>query len=815
MRKQTRTKRTAIAVFCAAMLFAIPAVVQAQFYDVTVTGTISSTTLVSGVDVGIALDGDTELHGTGTSITFGAVPDSYGVNLYDLLGATININKTFTGVGGAAGILTADATACFLPGNITISGTATGTNKDIRGFWYNGSTPFRHYIGYHHVPDVWAAPANITVRNNGGDGNAYGVLFGNAGTPQDIVGGALSFLGAVHFGNITVSSKNDAWGFLAGDIDKGGNGNIYINLGNITVTATGTTDPNDPAGCAVGMQLGTAGANTPWGPSLWLETGNITVNTDRLNAFGVHAESLNARSIYDPPDNFGNFGIINVTSTNTSPSAVTAGISVQKDSEFILDNDITVSANGGTAWGIYAYEDITHQTQDVTIQVLDNYTITVSGAGNNIGVQANNLTLYGDPLASKYVTADLGKVIAEGNVIIGKADKVHLLNVIVAEGSKFNGTANELHDSTSLKLNFASPEGKVAGFGAWTVYGNERLIQSDSGTEYYFDQESASGPWYIFAKRAPIKSDAFLAASTIHNRYTAYTMVRDKFISGDSQCCHYLGQAPYGYGVPGDLYDPHAWERKERAGTSWLNYVGRADTYGNWNLGANGLQLGTDLYLTNKTQFGVIFGYEDGWAKNNSDLVKSDDIYTGLYAARILRNKADLRFIYNLGWQHFDMARDDSAYLSSFRGRTQEINVELGKRYHWDVWSARPSIATDFYLNHLGTATETNGVQYDRFNMMQCFLRTGLDFRYQGPMFTVNSGFAFAYDVNNPNFSTIANGLPLRGSKLGREVWMYNIGAECQVYRNVSVFGGYDGQAVADRANSYQHIGYIGVAARW
>jgi hypothetical protein len=69
----------------------------------------------------------------------------------------------------------------------------------------------------------------------------------------------------------------------------------------------------------------------------------------------------------------------------------------------------------------------------------------------------------------------------------------------------------------------------------------------------------------------------------------------------------------------------------------------------------DGIQVGTDLYRTQREQFGILFGYEGGNATVANDWVKADDLYVGIYGARVLRSGTDIR------------------------GNTTEINLELGK----------------------------------------------------------------------------------------------------------------------------------------
>jgi len=848
MNTHKRTQRSTVVALCAgiALLFALPSSVQAQGWDVTVKGPINNFIDYTDPDTGIKTDAGLFLSGD-KSKWIGMLPGDIqpsavaGENwyLFPFPNMRINLTGTFTNAGGVAGILTDDYYAKFYldKNDVTVSGTATG---DMRGFLYVGKNVFEGNISFidpldagefgidpdsENFADFFLVGANISVTNNGA-GNAMGVLFWNPATNavQNI---EFPFFNLLNFGNITVSSKNDAWGFWAGDVGPGGvlsHTAPALLLGNITVTATGTT-PNNANDHATGIQLGKIGSFGLLPDEAYylpfMTTGNITVTTDRLNAFGILAESLNSRGIgNDGNTEIGCFGEIKVTSTNGAANAIAAGISITAGdankwaSNFYLRDNITVKAESGKAWGIRS------QSPRTRIHILDDVTINVSGADNNIGVEANDLTIWG------MATADLGRVIANGNVIIGSG--IDWVDVIVGEGSEFKGNANELHKGSSLKLDFIAPEGgKIDGFGTWTVM-DGTLITPSGTAEYYFDENGN-----IAVRRATIKSDTYLAAAMIHNRFAAYTMVRDKFISNEPRRGGYFGQVPYPYQAPFHVptlapyqspygaYDPHEispFGKKETQGTSWLSYVGRANQYGNWNLGANGVQIGSDLYVTNRNQLGIIFGYEEGWARKDFDQVESEDIFVGLYAARIFRSGADFRFIYNYGWQSFDMERHDivnNIFFSKFKGHTQELTLEFGKRYHWDAWSLRPSIATDLYLNHLDSTVESGGVVYEKLDITQCFLRFGMDFRYQYGGWVFNTGLSHAYDVNDPELRTVANGLPLQGSKPGRQVWLYNFNVECQVFRNLSIFGGYDAQIAAGRSNTCQHIGFFGGVVRW
>jgi uncharacterized protein with beta-barrel porin domain len=238
----------------------------------------------------------------------------------------------------------------------------------------------------------------------------------------------------------------------------------------------------------------------------------------------------------------------------------------------------------------------------------------------------------------------------------------------------------------------------------------------------------------------------------------------------------------------------------------------------------NGVQVGTDLYRTRRTQAGFLFGYEGGQARAASDRVDADDIYIGVYGARVLRGGADIRGTFAYGWQNFDMSRlseETNVYTSKFRGYTTEANVEIGKRRSWGAWSLRPALGLDTMSRHIGATQENVGpdsIAYGKTSLSQVFLRGGTELRYQMKRLTVTSGMFYAYDVNGERLSTTAvnDGIPfqIEGASLGREQLTYSVGGSYQWRKNVSLFGGYDGGYVCDTRTA-QHTGYVGGSWRW
>ena len=132
--------------------------------------------------------------------------------------------------------------------------------------------------------------------------------------------------------------------------------------------------------------------------------------------------------------------------------------------------------------------------------------------------------------------------------------------------------------------------------------------------------------------------DGFLVAAGMHRRYAAWRAVQPHLISGEGTC---------------SLANPFDWsayrgqvKNKTLFGcpvfpqNAWVQYTNRNDVYRSsyndkdWKLSADGVQVGVDLYTSNRTrpaanfcddpcprivcgtQFGMLFGYECGRTRN-------------------------------------------------------------------------------------------------------------------------------------------------------------------------------------------------------
>jgi outer membrane autotransporter protein len=175
-----------------------------------------------------------------------------------------------------------------------------------------------------------------------------------------------------------------------------------------------------------------------------------------------------------------------------------------------------------------------------------------------------------------------------------------------------------------------------------------------------------------------------------------------------------------------------------------------------WNLSREGIQVGSDLFRTRSMQLSMLFGTTSGRAHNKNDSIENDDIYLGIYGAKIFRNGIDIRRTFAYGWQDYDMSRvfENDAYLSSFKGKTTESNLELGKSVAFDRWTLRPVFAVEVFTNNVNGASEKDGFTYDENNLTQVFLRTGADLSYRGKRFNIHSGMYYSYDVHGEDLRT-------------------------------------------------------------
>jgi len=636
--------------------------------------------------------------------------------------------------------------------------------------------------------------------------------------------------GRVEVGQIDVTGDWRAAGIFIGQADKNGSLNTLADAdelvlkGNINVKGSHNAEAGELGGyAAVGVLVGNDAAIELDGDVNIKATATAVANNETaaihtggwlgLNLMGYTFSTENDIIVGDELNvggyDFGNgiayggtfkAGNVNVTASAFFESVDNTTLNVFIDTLTVGD-DLIIDADGS----MYDIEDGKIFASFNSLNVGEDLFIDAGDSGEVVlGLNFANTTISGTGSE------------ATGNVTIiagGDLDEGYLGSVLTIAAD----------DSVQL-LN----RGIFTGY-EWEIVGGERV-----------------GIEAVRLNEANLQ-DEFFAAGMIHNRLTGYNMVRDRFISAERRAGNgYRGQwcdpcepiaanpcDPCGTGVSG--------LPRSAARNAWINYVGRGNTYGDWDILSNGVQLGTELYRTNRSQFGVIFGYEDGRAERpnggafdaTSGRIDSEDMYGGFYAARVLQNGADVRFVYNYGQQKFDMSRTywGETFTSDFKGRTHEINLEYGKRFHGGAWSLRPFAAIDFYSMHLGSASElpveagaNPSLTYGKTTTNQVFFRPGIDLRLQGKRAALNTGLSYAVDVRNQSYQTRISGdiggmepitLPAYGTKMGGQLLNFNVGGDLKLGSNFTVFGGYDLQAVVDRAGGVQHTGHVGGAVRW
>jgi hypothetical protein len=537
------------------------------------------------------------------------------------------------------------------------------------------------------------------------------------------------------------------------------------------------------------------------------------------------------------------FALNNNVSATAAAGKQSAGVVAEKATDITIGGNVDIVADGGK--GIHVKDG------NLTLNFAQNANLDLTGAtSGGIHLQNGNLILQNGTGATGW-TADLGVVILDkdGTLSItggGKDNSYVSINLsesvlVMADKGKV-GTLSNVTLGVYANKDIANTVGKAWDFTV-TNYGTTEHIERDprpgNRGEFIVEVLNASTVRVTFERISEMEgaAEAYLAALGMHRRYTAWNAVRNHLISGSGNgiLSGYRGQVDCDP-CENVLYDPCGLFANSGNRNTWVNYVGRADSYAspfhgaNWKVGMGGIQVGSDLFRTNKTQFGMLFGYEGGKAAVVQDRVNVDDVYLGVYGTHILRNGADIRGVFAYGWQDYNMNRfsaDENTYTSKFRGYTTESTLEIGKRFSRGAWSLRPVAGVDVMTRNLYAAKETsssNGVDaldYDKTDLTQVFFRTGTELRYQMKGFTLNSGVFYAYDTNGVKMQTSARdyqgsgqAFHMEGVNLGRELLTYNIGASRQLGKNFTLFGGYDGEYVVDTKLA-QHAGYVGGAWRW
>ena len=496
----------------------------------------------------------------------------------------------------------------------------------------------------------------------------------------------------------------------------------------------------------------------------------------------------------------------------------------------INNGDLTINGTGTSRVGELGGSGAIKGTGNLTIEntAPEGFSGNISTSGNltiNQGFFGGNITTTG----SGNFTADLkGDLTIEGILTVAgdatfKGDGRAELGTVNVAGS------TTITDNATAALDIANSTFAASGInasnGMLEVYGDDVANYGTDvtfiGTPDNFKNLSIFTDWKLDTSSGTIvcggrlpqayMSDGYLAALTMHHRYTAWNMTRDRLISGNDHD---------GYGK-----------------TAWFNYVGRSNAYlssfnnRNWKTFTHGGQVGVDLFKTPRFQSGVLFGYEGSQSKNDGDQLETSDLYFGLYGAYIFQGGADARIVFAQGWQIHDLDRVGNGvvlYTSSFDGWTSEANFELGKRVSLGGGcSLRPVVAFDLFNNNLkGVQEAGNGdekITYSKTSLTQAFFRTGTDIRHRAKDYTFNSGIYYAYDMHGAELRTMATSVknptlsaPLAGTKWGRSLLMFNLGVEGEITTNFSLFCGYTGEYVMDSAKDALHsIASVGFFGKW
>jgi hypothetical protein len=780
----------------------------------------------------------------------------------------VNVNSTnsaATGINllaGAGAVGNGDVAGTFTTDDLNVTsgtGNAIGINAGIIA-----------QTGSFNANDV-----NVKATN----GNATGISVARIVAPA--AGAPSNF----NVGNVKVSSTGSAIG-----IDVRNNAPSTFTISN-DVIATSTAAHNPGAGAAgtpvVGIQ--TDGGqqnltiNTNYGDVQISGVSAISGNTsidmrranDTLNISGKNAHTNKGKQ----------FNVDNVESVNWTT-----------DAKYVSGSGFRTNVLGGT-------QLTTHTVANNKTVVIDG-NVTTNGGNYTFGSTATPNNNTQGTLAMQGLYTNGGNVIVNNGLLALDGNYRSSVGNLTIGGGANIGTArvalygNAAPGTAGLLLTGSGNLPPTMGTnGVGDAATGERVLSMSTITEYRWNANGTAGAGYYARNRQQAAlADGFLLPAAIHNRIAGWEATRDHLISatrGSRSGREYLGQAPCDPCSPVAACDPCApcnpcepqcdpcapscepdcdegscdpcdpcntKHRKFARGfllgsgagrSAWVNYIGRSSDYrssysnigianGDWQIGTDGVQVGLDLYKSQRSQLGLLFGYEGTKATSRSDQVDADDVYFGVYAARVFSNGADFRLIYNYGSQDYTMRRLDPGlgfdwhlHNAAFDGNTHELNLELGKRVFSNRrLSYRPVIGFDLVVNSWDGAAEdgnlTTAIVYGDSDLTQAFLRFGSDMKYNLGRLEFNSGLYYSYDLNGDRadtkvFAKNRNGSANRnvsstlyGSDLGRSVLTFNVGGTYALSNCTTVFGGFTGDSILDRdGDGFQSVGYVGLQWQW
>jgi hypothetical protein len=693
----------------------------------------------------------------------------------------------------------------------------------------------------------------------------------------------------IQLGNINVTGKS-ATGISVENIEGDLTNPAKLTVGDIKVTCTGTGTDS-----AVGIELGWDIDEGNIGDYGSLKTGNITVNSNG-SAIGIVLNSIAAPNAGESANSKFDVGEIRVNGGSDATGIYVGGNPFNSPrSTFTISRDIivTTTSSTATAVGISASSaDLNINTNFGDVQITGTNakgegqsisgvdTLTISGRNKHTNkgkaFTVNFINEIRWETDAEYVEGSIFKMTGTMSVATGKTVVVNgeiIINNNYIIGNKVDNNSDGTLVLKNLKANdvtvnsgmlaldgngvyeisnlFIDPNATVAIYGNINPDSNQTLftlissavgdkvISLSSLTEY----KSEDGVYVASNRERANLADGFLLPASIHNRLTAWDATLGHLISGrhvrqnfSDKSIKYMGQSPY---------EPYEYEN------AWVNYVNRFTNYrssyssrgiknGDWKIWTNGIQTGLDVCKTGEAQLGLLFGYEGTVAKLRADRVNADDVYFGAYAARVLKNGADYRLIYNYGMQEYKMRRFDpglglNQYVHdlSSDGNTHEVNFEYGKRINVNMFSFRPVIGLDVIYNDWRGALENGNIAtaiaYANTDFIQAFVRTGTDFKYIENGLEINAGVYYSYDMNGKKVKSKVYARnesdlgydknitsTLYGSNLGRSIITFNCGGSYKLNLITSLFGGYIGDMVLDRSgNGLQSTGHVGLKCTW
>ncbi len=756
----------------------------------------------------------TSTTGTGTSGVMG-----YGINAGTIAGTlttgTLTVDNQST--GQAIGIFTDENATGRIVMNGPTTITSVGTNND----W--SATAFRAAADTGVGKRVASLQVNGPIDVTATDGVAFGLF---AGSFENLT-----------INNTTVTVTGDDGAAAVYTDGATGNSNVAI-LGNSKVVGTG------------GYSVYLGGVNDTL---TFNATGNAgaggTFNNGGAAFTGREIENLVFSGTNDPNDpntylfTAGSrfFRTNAITVAENAEVTMSSGAFDTTGVRAVIDGKYT-SGGAETFIDLQGTSAAANITMNGTLTLQNTIGTSSSYAGTITGGRPLTKTGFGTQFLPGEVTVSAVDIRA-GVLDFGGKVTGTTLNVANGATARFDGTkgstfsgAGSLNTSGTLRVYGEAAAGTIGlDFGsAVSGLSNDQTVGRSQFTRWYYDAAS----YNVLSGNldSAYMSDARVSTLMMHKWNTIWTASNDRLTQNlrywqVRRPAYYRGQSQN--------------KRNVLSGHSvWVNYVGRANQLdsnyyqGNrYLLTSDGVQVGFDIYSSRTTQLGIMFGYEREGSAILADRVKADDLYLGLYGARVFSSGCDLRGYVGYGHQSYDMTRwaegfdGFNRHLSSFSGNTIEGTLELGRRLYCDSFiSFRPVIALDFYNNEVDGAAEdgdrATAVGYSRTSLTQTYLRLGSDFQWNIRRLNFNAGGYYSVQLLGDGDSLETEVVSLGGGQaaglygtgLGSSVFTFTIGGQYYLCpsRRCAVFGNYYIDAFADRGSMpVQHTGMIGLQYRF